>query len=86
MNLTKRLHQTFYAALEGKLDTIWDKVCTLLVSSEFYLDPAAISLQLNVYYYEMYECLLRIKKMLNPNFESVQSNVLLFLGPYKRTM
>jgi hypothetical protein len=26
MNLAKRLHQSFYNALEGKLNTIWDKV------------------------------------------------------------
>lgn len=30
MNLARRLHHNFYTALEGKLDTIWDKVCNFL--------------------------------------------------------
>lgn len=89
MNLARRLHQSFYTALEGKLNSIWDKVSQFFFKYgfyRFYHILVTIFLQLNVYFYEMYECLLRIKKMLNPDFESVQSNVLLFLGPYKRTM
>ncbi|KAF4521045.1 hypothetical protein B566_EDAN008117, partial [Ephemera danica] len=40
--------------------------------------------KLNTYHYEMYLCLLRLKAMLNPNCDSTQSQILMFLIPYKR--
>ncbi|XP_059479005.1 kinetochore-associated protein 1 [Neocloeon triangulifer] len=41
--------------------------------------------KLNVYHYEMFECLLNLRKFMNPAFKSVQSDVLTFLEPYTRS-
>jgi hypothetical protein len=42
MNLAKRLHQSFYTALEGKLNTIWDKVCNESVMGFLVFIPTSI--------------------------------------------